>query len=295
MHFTLLMFLMYGDDGLAFTNFDRQLLDSFFNLDGYVMDFSSEKFDKFTNESIGIPIITKYGMSKAKSLKQFFVESDDNLAKKLLSDLLEYYCIFFSVEEKNADNVKRMRKYYAKVSFILKRHGNSVTDAVVDMSKIRIESKFNTEFVRYRLQELEKQMKNDSAGSIGTSKDLLESVMKMMLDSEHVSYTTVAGKTDNIPALWKKVQRTFKLDPKEMQNTKVGNNARKILSSISQIILGMDELRNSFGTGHGRNSEFNQLPIRYGNLTASLTISLIVFLTETMKARQMKGYEINEK
>lgn len=41
-------------------------LDELFNRDGYVLDFSTNGFDEFTFQSIGIRLCEKYCLSKGK-------------------------------------------------------------------------------------------------------------------------------------------------------------------------------------------------------------------------------------
>ncbi len=62
-----------------------------FNKRGYVLDFSTNDFDIFTTESIGIPLSQKYGLSKGASLTAFCSEASDSETAKLLFDLLRYY------------------------------------------------------------------------------------------------------------------------------------------------------------------------------------------------------------
>lgn len=62
-----------------------------FNRGGYVLDFSTDIFDRFTQNSIGIPLCEKYGLSKGKSLEAYCQEASDEDVLKLFTDLLEYY------------------------------------------------------------------------------------------------------------------------------------------------------------------------------------------------------------
>lgn len=62
-----------------------------FNRRGYVLDFSTEGFDRFTQESIGVPLCKKFGLSKGKSLEAFCWDASDEDVLKLFNDLLEYY------------------------------------------------------------------------------------------------------------------------------------------------------------------------------------------------------------
>ncbi len=272
---------------MAFNPVDLRNLSLFFNNGGYVMDFSTTEFDDFTESVVGIPITTKYQTSKAKSLNSFFSEANDQEARKLLSALLEY---FDNTYRKNSrpqdiDNVKRMDNYYETIVHISNSWNYTPSQDLLSKSSLRSKS-LDHQFVRDRLKDLENKMNDDSAFSIGTSKDLLESVMKSILDDAHISYTSEKGRTDDVPALWNKVQTELSLKPKDMPDTPIGKSSKEILSSISKIVIDMDDLRNQYGTGHGRNSSFKPLPIRYGKLTAAMTITLIEFLLDTIESRQ---------
>lgn len=276
------------ESSMAFTNIERRTLNCFFNLSGYVMDFSSVEFDDFTEESVDVPIVTKYDLSKAKSLAHFFKDANEKEGIKLLADLIEYYETIYSAKMENRQengDFLQMKKYYQNVLEILNKRKKTESLQIINSIEKKVTRKFDSEFLRNRMQELKHQMETDSAASIGTSKDLLESVMKMILDECEVQYINDNGKSVDIPLLWKKVETVLRLDPKGMNDSKSGKSAKKILSSISQIVLGMNELRNHFGTGHGKNGKFKQLPVRYGNLTASLTITVVGFLVDTMEER----------
>ena len=45
---------------------DKGVLSSFFNSSGYVLDFSTEKFNQFTSQSVGVPLCSHYVLSKGK-------------------------------------------------------------------------------------------------------------------------------------------------------------------------------------------------------------------------------------
>ncbi|WOB47655.1 hypothetical protein NX757_04745 [Veillonella atypica] len=56
------------------TNIEKQYFISLLNRDGYVLDFSTNSFNVFTINSIGIALCNHYGLSKGKSLEAFLVE-----------------------------------------------------------------------------------------------------------------------------------------------------------------------------------------------------------------------------
>lgn len=91
-----------------------------FNRDGYVLDFTTNDFDVFTMESIGVALCSKYNMSKGKSLAAYVNEAPDESVEKLLKDLLAYYEENFEqefTEEANEDpfGYSRYNAEYARL------------------------------------------------------------------------------------------------------------------------------------------------------------------------------------
>ena len=66
-----------------------------FNRNGYVLDFGTERFDDFTQESIGVRLCDKYRLSKGRSLESFVSEASIDQVWKLFADLLKYYESFY--------------------------------------------------------------------------------------------------------------------------------------------------------------------------------------------------------
>ena len=81
-----------------------------FNRGGYVLDFNDFRFDAFTQESIGVPLLTRYGLSKGKSLEQFVNEAPRNAALKLFSDLMDYYEYAFIQKDDGDTDYQRLYK-----------------------------------------------------------------------------------------------------------------------------------------------------------------------------------------
>ena len=72
-------------------NIEKGALLKLFIRNGYVLNFSTNEFDVFTMDSVGVAVCQKYDLSKGKSLTAFIDDAAENEAVKLLSDLLEYY------------------------------------------------------------------------------------------------------------------------------------------------------------------------------------------------------------
>lgn len=63
---------------------ERTYFNDLFNRGGYVLDFSTYRFDEFTLHSVGIALCETYGFLKSKSLNEFINEGDNGKLVKLL-------------------------------------------------------------------------------------------------------------------------------------------------------------------------------------------------------------------
>lgn len=105
---------MTADDKLSWLEKDPFI--KLFNRSGYVLDFNDFRFDAFTQESVGISLLTRYGLSKGKSLEKFANEEPRNIVLKLFSDLMDYY--EYDYIHQDADDAECQR-YYRRCKKIL--------------------------------------------------------------------------------------------------------------------------------------------------------------------------------
>ena len=99
----------------------------------------------------------------------------------------------------------------------------------------------------HQVARIKASIQEDSALAVGSAKDLLETVMKTILGKGNYD------KSHDIPTLLKRVQTKLCLDPKALDRTTVGGEKlARTLSNLGQIVVGVDEMRNLVGTGHGR-------------------------------------------
>lgn len=89
----------------------------------------------------------------------------------------------------------------------------------------------------------------DLSQAIGSAKDLIEATAKTVLNELGIDF----HERDDVPALARAVQKTLGLHPDVIAPTRPGAEAvRKILGGLTAISTGIAELRNHYGTGHGR-------------------------------------------
>lgn len=99
----------------------------------------------------------------------------------------------------------------------------------------------------------------------------------------------VFGKDDDIPKLLKSVQRALDIVPENVDDAKKGAEIIKILlSNLGQVVIKLTELRNLYGTGHGKENIRKGLNERHAKLAVGAGITLSTFLLETFEYRRSK-------
>ena len=116
--------------------------------------------------------------------------------------------------------------------------------------------------------------------SIGKAKELLETLFKSILDDNNVSY----DHSEKLTSLEKKVAHLLNLNVDE--NSSVLPGVKEVLGGLANIVHGMNELRNNFGDGHGKNLQFTSLPSRYAKLAVGAATTISLFLLETNEAKK---------
>lgn len=71
-----------------------------FNRCGYVLDFSTTNFDRFTQDSVGILLCQHFNKSKGASLEEYASSAPRKQVLKLFSDLLSHYEISTILDDK---------------------------------------------------------------------------------------------------------------------------------------------------------------------------------------------------
>jgi hypothetical protein len=119
---------------------------------------------------------------------------------------------------------------------------------------------------------------DDAAQVLGSTKDLLETIAKVVLE------TTGNPAPQNFPALLTAAFEALHIHPR--RNASAGKPleepVRKILGGALQIVLGIDELRNTHGTGHGR-VEQRELSLRHAQLAVDAGLTVARLLLNTLE------------
>lgn len=263
----------------------KALFMTLFNRGGYVLDFSNNSFDAFTFLNVGIAIQETYGLSKGKSLRAFL--DDDNIGDdkkiKLLSDMLEYYELNYEKEynkEYEDDYNSYGIKYDSKYATLYKRCKDSISklsncEIIFEEKSNVIKEEFSSEYISKQLDLMLKEQSSNPTLAIGMAKELIESCCKTILDGLSISY----NKNDDIPELTKKVNDNIRLLPTNISTTdSVYESYKQILGNLKQIPYKLAEIRNKYGSGHGKTGTFIELDEACAKLAVSCALSYVEYV-----------------
>lgn len=134
-------------------------------------------------------------------------------------------------------------------------------------------------------ERIKKSIDEDPGLAIGSTKELVEATLKTILKE----LGTPAEKDNDIPTLLKKVQKALDLVPDDVDDAKKGADIIKILlSNLGQVVVKLAELRNLYGTGHGKDRKRKGLNERHARLAVGAGVSLSTFLLETFDLKRKK-------
>lgn len=128
----------------------------------------------------------------------------------------------------------------------------------------------------------------DPAQAISGAKSLIEATTKLVLKEVGEPFDEKA----DVPSLVKQVQIALKLHPDTLAPTAKGvETVKRILSNLSQVAIGVAELRNEYGPDHGRTRAVLLGP-RHAHLAVGCSSTYCRMLLETLDARRSRRQPI---
>jgi len=135
------------------------------------------------------------------------------------------------------------------------------------------------------LEAIHRTISSDPASTIASSKELLETTFKLILDKRVVVY----DHGDDLGELYKKVATELALTRESVPDSAKGSAAaKKTLSGLSTAVFGLAELRNAIGRGHGRTTASPALE-RHARLAFNTAVAISEFLFDTWHEREKKS------
>ncbi|WP_417910801.1 abortive infection family protein [Candidatus Electronema sp. PJ] len=141
----------------------------------------------------------------------------------------------------------------------------------------------DTSYVARQITRMESSVVNDPELAIGTAKELIETCCKTILQARSVEFPNNA----DLPQLAKLTSKELQLTPNDIPDAaKASDTIKRLLSNLATITQGIAELRNQYGTGHGRIGTAGGLTSRHAKLAVGAASTLAVFLVETHQLRK---------
>ncbi len=142
-------------------------------------------------------------------------------------------------------------------------HGKK-TDIIKHLDTAYINSKINT---------MNEAIYKDTDLAIGTAKELLETVCKSILKQKNIE----ADKNWSIARLLKETSTVVDFTPRHANEPdKAAQSIRQILSGIGTSVQAVAELRNAYGSGHGKDANFQGLEPAYAKFIVGVVAEVAI-------------------
>ena len=153
-------------------------------------------------------------------------------------------------------------------------NNNTLTHGVSN-EIIDYDSELNSKYVQQQIVRIETNIEKNPDLSIGTSKELVEGILKSFLSEQGIKFSNSDNITTLSQLVFKKIHEISDDKGKIMEITKRINRAS------TTIIQSISEFRNLYGTGHGREVQNYKIDKIYAALIANLSTTIVFFIIQS--------------
>lgn len=153
----------------------------------------------------------------------------------------------------------------------------------IEKSKKEIINVLSDEYVIKQINAMEGAIETSPHIAIGTAKELIETICSTILGERQIEI----DKNWDMLQLLKQTTKQLELTPEGISDThNAAKTIKSILGSLTTVVQGLSELRNQYGSGHGKKANFKGLTSRHAKLAVGAASTLAIFLLETHKFRK---------
>jgi hypothetical protein len=153
----------------------------------------------------------------------------------------------------------------------------------IEKKGVDIKEILNADYVSQQINLMESSIEIAPHISIGLAKELIETCCKSILNQLEETY----DKNWDLPKLMKETTKLLKLTPDDIPNeAKAASSIKQILGSLSSVVQGIGEVRNEYGSGHGKDGKFRGLQPRHAKLAVGAASTLAVYLLDTHETKR---------
>lgn len=225
-------------------------------------------------------------------IKQFYASCNFNDwadVKKLLK-VFEVVLIKIQTEQNRYFQNELDQQYERLINFLRRDdfifENNRLQKAGGKLSLDAIAShadELNANNLHLQIRRIEAAIDHDPDLAIGTAKELVETTCKTILQE----LDRPVGDNWDMMKLVKETRNALKLAPDDIpEAAKASRTIKILLSNLATITQGIAELRNSYGTGHGKEGRRSGLKPRHARLAVGSATTLATFLFDTYSERE---------
>jgi len=258
----------------SLTAIERRMLESCLGMgSGYVGRHSDRVFGELVRDAVGVDIhdaaYSRNGTSKANKLRIFWQNESDDRVARLLVTLLDY-------EEATPQNPPEDNTaLIAKCRVIADR----LRASVKGLSSLKEHAQWlDAKNLDEGIRRMEAAVATDPRLAIGSAKELIETCCKTILAERGEAFAESADVPELTKATFKALQLVASGVPDERRGAEI---IKKLLSNLATVGIGLAELRNLYGTGHGKHGRAGGLTPRHAKLAVGAASTLATFLFET--------------
>ena len=205
--------------------------------------------------------------------------TDQRDADRLLSVFENILIRAYDTDEESAINLVR---WLQKDGYEFEGHRLRSRGGYVGRYLAAKASGMDAQMLHSYIQRLDDAVEDDPALAIGAAKELIESVCRTILDELHRPVI----KNADLGELVKATTKCLKLAPSDIPEAAKGAElVKKTLHNLAAIVGNVAELRNLYGTGHGKNGKAKGLEPRHARLVAGSASTLATFLWDNFERR----------
>lgn len=253
---------------------DKEILSSFFNDGGYVLDFSTEKFDQFTSQSVGIALYSYYKLSKGKSLAAFTTYGEVHKVVKRYDDLTRYYEFNYALQLK--ENPAQRQQLQQLKTILNKYRGDGVS-----LSSVPAIRKVDYAYIREISSRAQKDIENaDYDSALTKARTLLEEVFCHVIENRGEK----PGRTGEIRNLYNQVKNLYNMH----QDPETDRRINALLSGLEKILTAITEMRNGSSDAHGVGSRRINIKAHHARLFVNASQTMADFILAVSDASKSK-------
>jgi len=189
----------------------------------------------------------------------------------------------YSTIKKEADSIRQKIQEHSQVSQSAQVDNLNTTPFTIAGESLK--QKFSSEYMTAQIDIMLKMQNENPTEAIGKSKEFIESCCKTILEEGGQTI----DKDGNMNSLVKETMRFLQISTDSLKdNTAEIKTVKAILGSLGAIAGSIAELRNAYGSGHGKSANYKGLSSRHAKLAVGSSITLVNYLWETYEWRKSK-------